>query len=332
MKPVFHARLVNDPFEDPCLYIRILREKRSLLFDMGDVSRLSPADLYKITDVFVTHTHIDHFIGFDRVLRALLRRPFPLNVYGPPDITSCVEGKLNGYAWNLIKDYPAEVNTYAFDGKTLSHDIFSARHRFKRLFAGRSASDGLIMTTPLFRVKAVLMDHGIPCLAFALDEEYHININKDFLMRMSLPVGPWLSEFKRLLRKSGLTGWEKFDVNGRSYTPYELTGLASITKGQKICYATDLSMTRENFDRLVELARDADIFYCEAYFLEEDRTRADERHHLTAMGCGNIARNAGAKRLVVMHFSPKYTECPERVVFEAMEAFKGGKGDIKSGS
>ena len=74
MKPTFLCSLVNGPFEDPALFVRVLREKRAFLFDVGDVSALAPGDLQKITDVFVTHTHIDHFIGFDSLLRALLRR------------------------------------------------------------------------------------------------------------------------------------------------------------------------------------------------------------------------------------------------------------------
>ncbi|HKZ56748.1 MAG TPA: MBL fold metallo-hydrolase, partial [Thermodesulfovibrionales bacterium] len=77
MKPTFIHRMINGPFEDPCLFIRIIREKRAFLFDIGSIDRLKSGDLQKITDVFVTHTHIDHFIGFDTLLRALLRRERP---------------------------------------------------------------------------------------------------------------------------------------------------------------------------------------------------------------------------------------------------------------
>lgn len=72
MVPVFHPRLVNGPFEDPCLYIDIQREGRAILFDIGSIEGVEAAMLMRVSDVFVSHTHIDHFIGLDHLLRLLL--------------------------------------------------------------------------------------------------------------------------------------------------------------------------------------------------------------------------------------------------------------------
>ena len=115
MRPSFVHHLINGPFEDPALFVRIPGERRALLFDIGDISRLSPGDLQKITDVFVTHTHIDHFIGFDLLLRAVLHREAPLRIYGPANIIECVQGKLKGYTWNLIQDYPLKLDVFCID-------------------------------------------------------------------------------------------------------------------------------------------------------------------------------------------------------------------------
>jgi ribonuclease Z len=320
MKPSFHHRLLNSYFEDPCLYVRILREKRAIQFDIGDVRVLSTAELHKITDVFVTHTHIDHFIGFDMLLRVILSRETPLNVYGPPNITSCVEGKLRGYTWNLIEDYPAVVNVFSYDGRHVTASVFRARDRFRKERVGRTVSDGILLREPQFKVKATKLDHDTTCLAYAMEEEFHINIDKDRLNRMGLPVGPWLTEFKRLLREK-VPKDSVLTVEGKPYSLAVLKGIAGITKGQKITYATDIAMTRANAEKLVELARDSDMFYCEAYFLEKDIELALQRFHLTAKACGSIARRAGAKKLSVVHLSPRYAEHPGDVVREAMEEF-----------
>jgi len=161
MKSTFVHRLVNGPFEDPILFIRITRERRACLFDAGSIDRLNPGDLQKITDVFITHTHIDHFIGFDTLLRALLRRETPLRVYGPSDITECVEGKLRGYTWNLIKEYPLKIEVFCINGDKMIASSFHSENCFKRVDNSTSEFRGIVLNEPLFTIKAVQLDHQI---------------------------------------------------------------------------------------------------------------------------------------------------------------------------
>jgi ribonuclease Z len=322
MKPTFIHSLVNSPFEDPTLFVRIIREKRAFLFDIGSINRLKPGDLQKITDVFVTHTHIDHFIGFDTLLRALLRREAPLRVYGPSNITDCVEGKLRGYTWNLIKEYPMNIDVFSINGDKIISSSFHAENCFKRINNSIYEFSGIILSDPLFTVKAIQLDHQVPCLAFSVEEEFHININKASLQEMGLPVGPWLSELKKAIRECR-SGDTEFVVSNKRYTLEELRAVAKITKGQKISYVTDAAIYDENIKKIIEFVHDSDTLYCEAYFLEEDRDRALERFHLTAKITGKIAREAGVKNLVAMHFSPKYRDYTETPEDEAMKEFTG---------
>jgi ribonuclease Z len=322
MEPIFHHRLLNSSFEDPCLFVRILRERRSMLFDVGDIGKLSPSEIYRITDLFVTHTHIDHFIGFDTVLRAVLRRENPLNVYGPPGIAGCVEGKLKGYSWNLIREYPTVINVFSYNGRSVTHSMFKAENGFRKEAISRARSDGFLLKDPLFTVRAAVMDNGIPCLAYAIEEDFHINIDKDRLLRKGLHVGPWLSDLKKLIREKPQRD-ASLTIAGKRYRLSQLLDIASVTKGQKISFATDLAATGKNIEGLIKLAQGSDVLYCEAYFLEEDRDRASGRFHLTARTCGLIAKEAGVKNLVLMHFSPKYRDCPDLVINEAMAAFSG---------
>ena len=67
-------KLVNGGFGDPALYLQCVWEKRALLFDLGQITALRPGEILRVSDVFVTHTHIDHFIGFDHLLRVMLNR------------------------------------------------------------------------------------------------------------------------------------------------------------------------------------------------------------------------------------------------------------------
>src|SRR3990172_873467 len=103
MASSFRASLVNDLFGDPALYVALPWERRAPLFDLGGVGTLSAGGLLKITDVFVSHAHLDHFVGFDHLLRVLIGRPKGLRLFGPPDFIGHVAGKLRGDTWNLVE-------------------------------------------------------------------------------------------------------------------------------------------------------------------------------------------------------------------------------------
>ncbi len=105
MRPSFHPRLINGPFDDPGLFIPFQFQNRAVIFDLGDINCLPAKDILKISHAFVSHTHMDHFIGFDRLLRLTLGREKNLSLYGPPGFLKNVEGKLAGYTWNLADKY-----------------------------------------------------------------------------------------------------------------------------------------------------------------------------------------------------------------------------------
>jgi len=320
MKPSFHARLLNGPFGDPGLYIRILREGRALLFDLGSAANLSAGDMLKTSDIFVSHTHVDHFIGFDNILRTCLKRDRPLRLYGPEGFTDCVEGRLKGYTWNLTEDYPLVIEVSEVTDQVIKKSKFKAANAFRRGEPEAGPFEGVLLKDPLFKVSAAIIDHQIPCLAFSLEEEYHINIDKAKLERLKLPVGPWLAELKTAIRENRAD--MTIEAGGRGHRFEDLRDIADITKGQKLSYVVDALGSDENVRRLIDLVKGSDVLYIETYFADEDSDRARERYHLTAVEAGRIAREARAGRLEAIHFSPRYINEPERLPREAEEEFK----------
>jgi ribonuclease Z len=330
MASSFRAFLVNDLFGDPALYVSLPWERRALLFDLGDISGLSAGRLLKITDVFVSHAHVDHFVGFDHLLRVLLGRPKALRMYGPPGFINHVEGKLRGYTWNLVEDYTLVIETQEVHPDRVVAARFSCPEGFVRQdnLTARSFA-GVVLEEPEFRVQAVHLDHRIPCLGFALEETVHLNVDKASLDGLGLPVGPWLMDLKRAIR-AGVADDHPIRIawsaDGKRVERTLSLGdlrrdVVRMSPGQKLAYVTDAVNSQENTQKIVKLAAGADTFYCEAAYPERDYARAATRFHLTAAQAGRLAAEAHARRLVVFHLSPKYRDCPGDLLDEAMAAF-----------
>lgn len=332
MRPCFHPRLVNDPFGDPTLFIPFLYEKRALMFDLGNVSSLSPKDILKLTHIFVTHTHVDHFIGFDHVLRILLGREKSLNLFGPPGFLQNVEGRLAGYTWNLVKNYSNEFSL-SITEVTVDHmvkRVYRCQDRFEAINASHETLfQGKLLEEPFFSVHAIQLDHKIPCLGFSLEERFHVNVLKDRLQSLNLPVGPWLKKLKNAIYKKEdentlfKVAWNQ---GSQAYKREFLLGelkkkIVRITPGQKIVYITDIRYTPENTEKVIDFAREADSLFIEAPFLDAEREIAYAKYHLTARQAGSLARKAGVKQFELFHFSPRYTHNAELLYQEAQAAF-----------
>jgi ribonuclease Z len=333
MRPSFHPRLINDPFSDPGLFIPFLFEKRALMFDLGELHPLSPRDLLKVTHVFVTHTHMDHFIGFDTLLRTFLGREKELHLFGPPDFFGHVEGKLAGYTWNLVHEYQNDFHlrvTEVHPDEAITR-MYKCRDRFRPQKKQISESlSSVLLQEPSFRVEAILLDHRVPCLGLCLVENFYVNIIKEGLRELGIPVGPWINRFKEALyEKRDLEGdfivsWgeKRTQIREERYTLGDLANkIARISPGQKIAYITDIIGSPENYEKAVQLAHKADHLFIEAAFMESEKKTAREKYHLTAKEAGELARNAGVKEFTLFHFSPRYSHRAEDVKREALEAF-----------
>jgi ribonuclease Z len=99
-----------------------------------------------------------------------------------------------------------------------------------------------------------------------------------------------------------------------------LRDLLSVTRGQKIGYVTYAADTPGNRRTIIDLVRGADLLYIEAAFAEADAALAAERAHLTTRAAGEIAREAGVRRVEPFHFSPRYEGEEQRMVAEVMAA------------
>ena len=331
MRPSIQPRLINGPFDDPGLYIPFVFQNRAMIFDLGDISCLSTRDVLKISHAYITHTHMDHFIGFDRLLRTMLGRDKSLSLFGPEGFIKNVEGKLAGYSWNLVEkfNYPLTLQITEVNSQSTIIQRYSCRDKFLTSNkAVEQSFDGILFKEPGFTVLTAVLDHGIPCLGFAIKEDFHVNILKEGLKRLGLEPGPWLAKFKQALYRRNDPD-SRFTLpagSGRKTGHLPLGELAAkialITPGQKITYITDVAYNRSNADKIVALAEASDHLYIEAPFLDAHRDLAAEKQHLTAGQAGQLAAAAGVKQFSVFHFSPRYTGEEQALRDEARLAYE----------
>jgi ribonuclease Z len=339
MSPSFSSYLVNDVFGDPGVYVEVRWSKRALLFDLGHNESLGPTRLLKAGEIFVSHTHMDHFIGFDAVLRVALGRGKTLKLFGPPGLIDNVHGKLLGYTWNLVDGYPLTIEVREFHEGEIRQTTFLASHEFQpseRAVFPAPPTDGPLFTVledPMCTVKAVALNHRIPSFAYVLEEQFHINVNKQKLHEAGLRVGAWLKDVKQHIWQGKpddlrftVALYDEDQREARTCVLGEVKErFLTISRGQRIAYVVDARYDEQNEAKIVALAHGADIFYCESPYLDCDAEKAYERYHLTARQAGHMARKAQVRDLVVFHFSPRYTGRGEALEREARQSFHGNE-------
>jgi len=319
MRPTFLTRLVNGPLFDPIVYIRILNQRQAGMLDCGRFFDLSNHELMLVEHLFVSHAHMDHFMGFDQILRVILHRENPLHVYGPPGITHNVLAKLQAYTWNLTQDYALEIRVHEVAPDLITSTVARAGDGFVPSQAGTQARTGCeIAKTLWYTVEAMELDHNTPCLGFVVKEAFHVNIRGDRLARLGYMSGPWLGTLKAVIHAGTSMDLEVPTLHGARMIPSEELAreLAIVSPGQKIAYLTDIRFSQENIERIIPVAQDADILFIEAFYLDEMRDQACLKGHLTALQAGRIAQMIRAKRVQAMHISPRYHDRQSEIVAE----------------
>lgn len=85
MRSAFDLQLVNGPTGDPALFADVIGAGRAVLIDLGNLSSLSARKLLRVSDVLLSHAHLDHFADFERLLRVVLGRERVIRLTGPKE-------------------------------------------------------------------------------------------------------------------------------------------------------------------------------------------------------------------------------------------------------
>jgi ribonuclease Z len=265
--------------------LALMREGETLLFDCGEGTQRQMMRYhvsFALSDVFFTHFHADHIIGIIGLMR-----------------TMSLQGRteaLRLYGPRGATRVLRRAEQFGFDRLGFPVEILE-----------------LVPDEPLrrdgYEVIPFAVDHrGSASLGYALIEETRKGrFNPDLARDLGIPEGPLWGQIHRGIAVT-LPG-------GRTIEPSVLVGPPRpgrrivITGDTRPCAAT------------TEMARNADLLVHEATFGDEEAERAAETGHSTAREAALVARAADARRLVLTHFSARYSHDASELEREARQAF-----------
>jgi ribonuclease Z len=270
--------------------------------------------------------HMDHFIGFDRLLRINVGREKRITLVGPAGIAASVGHKLQAYSWDLVERYAADLIFDVIEVRA-KDDLDSTRFRFKARFEREPGElprwqPGPALHWPDFSLHIAILEHHGPSLCFAVQEPIHVNVWRTRLDERRLAPGRWLQTLKRAIHAGAPDDVMIPLPDGRPAPLRTLRDLVSTERGQKIAYVTDAADTPANREAIITLAGDADQLFIEASFSAVDRDQAAQRAHLTTTAAGELSHAARARRVEPFHFSPRYEGEGDRMISEVMAAFR----------
>ncbi|HEY5609617.1 MAG TPA: ribonuclease Z [Thermoanaerobaculia bacterium] len=241
-----------------------------LLVDCGEGTQhqlmKSQARSGQLEAIFITHLHGDHLYGLPGLLATL---------------------GMQGRQEPLPIYGPPGIDRY------LNATIQATHLWIDFTLEIQTIEPGNIRAVAGYRVAASALDHRVETFGFAIVEDDRPGkFDVIRAIELGVPEGPLYAK---------LQGGENVTLpNGVAVKSADVVGPKRT--GRRVVYCTD---TRP-CSNAVDLARGADLLIHESTYDESLIDEARERGHSTARQAATIALQAGAKRLLLTHFSPRY--------------------------
>ncbi len=264
--------------------LSVQREGEMILFDCGEGTQRQMMRYgvgFSFTEVFFTHYHADHMLGITGLLRTM-----------------------------GLQDRTAPVRLYGPRGAArilnLAVNLGIERNKFPVEIVEVRPGDRLSRGD--YDIVVFETEHRADTVGYALAEHVRLGrFNPDLAREMGIAEGPL---WGRLHKGEAVT----LD-DGRTVSPSDLVGPPR--QGRTLVYSGD---TRPSL-AVMEAARGADLLVHEATFGGEEAERARETGHSTAAEAARVAADAGVRRLVLTHISPRYTRDAPELLAEARAVF-----------
>ncbi|WP_378177017.1 peptidase [Aquimarina sp. SS2-1] len=312
---MFKAEVKSAVDEDICILIKVDNHPYNYICDCGEAKSLSVKECQNTNAIFISHTHIDHFVNFDTILRHQIGIQRKVVISGPNGIIDQVQHRIQSYCWNLI-----DKNAITYEVREiLEQGVYKSALLRPPLWLKEEekiVESATIFEEKQFEVSYEVLDHKTDTIAylFAAYDKVKIELTGD------LKGGKWVRELK--------DAYEDVDpekiikIEDKTYRSKELFHLIHNKKGKKLGVILDHAATTANHTKIKRCFTNADEVYIECFYKDEDKEFAKKNHHSYASESGKIMNLCGVQRAIPVHFSRKYED---QDIKELIEQFDNAK-------
>ena len=309
LEPTFFAGL----FDDPLLLVRVRPTGRALLFDCGKMHHLAKRVYTSIDAIFVSHAHMDHFMGMDSVIRHSHASPRTIDIFGPPGLSARMAHKFACYDWNLADTFWGNFRV----GEVSEGRIVSTLYRGPQGFAASPEGErgGEIYANSYLKVTGVLCEHRISVLAFRIDEGAAFVLDAERMAEAGVVKGEWLKAMEKLFHAGSLAGsplqvplrlGDLVEERREPDAAALYRRIGKIEQPASIGYLTDVGYSPENVARLAGLLSGVTLLVCECAFLAADAKKAGLSRHLCTSHFNMLLERLRPRYVLPMHLSKSY--------------------------
>jgi len=322
LEPTFFSGLLDDPV----LHLTIRPTGKGLLLDCGRIHHLAKRVMKSLSTLFISHAHMDHFMGIDTFIRSVHVAPKTIDIYGPPGLTKKMTCKLAGYDWNLAEPTWCSFRVHDVCADCIETAIFPGPEGFIRRSGDTVLRpDRTIYLDEQIKVEAEQCDHKIHSLVYRISELPSFLVDEEKLHRAGLVRGNWLRILKKhlygskqaneplkVLRRQGEDIVEELVENPANL--YER--ICGEHPAASIGYITDIGFTGKNIEKIVNLMKGVTLLVCECSFLRQDKEKARMSAHLCTDDVNILADRLRPRFFLPMHLSKSYIHTWERLYDE----------------
>jgi len=298
---MFHPTIKSKDHEDISILLQLDNHPYNYICDCGDASDLTVKECQQTAAIFISHTHIDHFINFDFILRHQVGMQKRIVICGPKGITQQVQSKIQGYLWNLVEEGAIVYEVREILGPTTYcvSEIAAPDWNRKALTVH---SKEKIFKNDLFEVDYVILDHKTPSIAYLFKEKDTLKID---LKDSGLQGGPWVRDLKNaFLTNQPHTA---ISLSEKQVKAAELYPLLSIKKGKSLGVILDHAASKENHDKIKSLFFHCDKVFIESFYMAQEKALAEQHFHSYSTASAAIMTACRVGEAIPVHFSRRYS-------------------------